>query len=382
MLIASASASASPRLTPLRLAPLEDPKGALSAADSSRLSQRLSALLGERYQILPPCNTASCLAIKGARLVARVVVDEAATGPRCRLRLLLIAPPLLPRRVESGDAACRAATLAAPLTAAVKELLPSAVGQAEAASRPTPRGRRRASRKRRLEAAPRRREARKYPSSPPFRDRFRMSVGALVVHRQRELGANSASKVGLGIQGTVEVFPFVGRRRDWLADLGLELRYARLLKTEALGAYDWLEALLRIRWNVQRRSGGPELALAVGWGMQALHGSESGIPSISGEPFYAHNLTAQLRGWLPFARRRAWWLGLRAEASLLWVLPAVDVEQSTTAAMVSVGPEFSYRGMSGRLELLYRRVFFDLSGADPRVGERVLGGLFSLHYAL
>jgi hypothetical protein len=386
-----ASVSAGPRpaapLPPVRLAPLEAPPDTLTAADLQRLSLRLSAALGERYRVLPPCSAASCPA-KVARVIGRLLVDaKAAAASRCHLRLLLIAPPLLPRRVDSAPAACDAAALTPGLDAALRKLLPTAGGEAEAASRPargikgatpSPRARQRGAAKRaRAAAAP----ATKRPALP-FRDRFRMSIGALLTHRERELGTSSSSDVSFGLQAAVEIYPFAGSRQDRWADLGLELRYARLFQNGAMGAHDWLEALFRFRWNVSQRNGGAELALALGWGMQALHGHDSGTLLIDGEPLYAHNLTAQLRGWLPFARRRAWWLGLRAEASLLLLLPAVDVGTTTAAALIYIGPEFSYRGVSARLELLYRRSSFQLSASDQRVGERALGGLLSLHYAL
>lgn len=409
--LTSTAPAAPPPKRALLLAPPTDASARLDAKALQSLALHLGAAAGRHYRLAQPCSGERCPPVD------RLTLEVSADGPSCRLELLLIAPPLLPRRVTSISAACSAAALRKPLEEAMKRLWPKGGGEAEsgatgkarrapkgaATPNPKPSGgeepaglgpddpdrRPRSSSAAPYAAAPK--TPASQPKTPYVRDRAAIHLGFALLSRHTTL--STASKPQLIDNDTatslllaIAFYPAGGRSDAW-ADLGLELRYARSFSTfvtpssslTGKGESDlqWLEAGIRFRWNPRRVSGGPEFTGGVGWGYHS---------NLRLTDLDAHYLRFGTQGFWPLIRRRAWWLGLRAEANLLLYLPVVDVAKVAVGVDARVGLFFSYWGVSVRLEALLRALALDIpdatGGDSAPYGERDIGGLLSLGYAI
>lgn len=391
----SAEATPAPKRA-LLLAPPTDASGRLDAKALQSLALHLGAAAGRRYRLATPCSGQRCPPVD------RLTLEVSADGPSCRLELLLIAPPLLPRRVTSISAACSAAALRGPLDEAMKRLLPSGGGEAESAHAEKPRRAPKGTaspktgggeepaglgpddpdrRPRSSSAAPydgsSTPAAASQPATPFIRDRATLTLGLALLSWHATVSPfgkepSTLSDVDTALAFSTEIFPAGGRNDAW-ADLGLALRYVRAFGPDL----QWLEAGPCFRWNPHKVSGGLELAGSIGWGYQR---------DLLVGHLDLHYLRFGAQGFLPFVRHRAWWLGLRAEATLLLLLPVVDVATAAVGVDARLGLLFSYWGVSVRLEAFLRLIGFDLT--EPTGGnampyqESNIGGLLSLGYAI
>jgi len=208
-----------------------------------------------------------------------------------------------------------------------------------------------------------------------------MGIGLVGAQRQIALGGDHRYAVATGIDATVDIYPFVGLRHDRLADMGIGLRYGRLFSSAGLGPVDWLEAMLYFRFPFEAKNGASSLRGSLGWGTQRSDAG-SWVASSSEAVARVHYLSAGFRGWLPFWRHRAWWLGLGAEGTVSLLLPVLQVAKTSVGVDLRVGPAFTYRGVTVDAAFLYRRLTFDDARSASRRGEGALGAILSVRYAI
>lgn len=333
----------------------------------------------------------------------------------CRLRLLLIAAPLLPRAVQDNSQ-CDVESIKNRFAKMVEEVWPEKMGHAEGEpkdqhqsaeeikneakeEKPTPPPERAvvagptrsddfyaSEAPTQVDVVPRRmmpsvkRRVDKRAKHPAF-ERFHFLFGVSLLTLKREFESVTLDETFAMFNFGVRAYPFAMAEDDsLLADFYAEINYNHSMGARERSEMEpqrplWQEFTMNAgyRFNLFGKSKGPLFELGFGWGYGLTRFEE-------GPELTYQYLNFRLAGYMPLWQRKHYLMGINLAGSYHLVLPAYDVDYSDPGYLFNGGLRLTFNSLS----LLLNAVFSgkDIQAFGSSMKENAVGGRLLLIYSI